>query len=192
MPNFTPNFALPYPAPDDAPCDFDEQWCEFTEGLDRAFDTLQVVADRTNPIIPIAVIEATVVLSVPSNSKVPFDTVIVDTAGMTDMDADPFTITIKRPGRYTLAGGIEALTAFPGVPPGFFGISIISSGSLNAETYDFALGPVPLGVTTERTVISLNPGTQVQMSYTFGTVGSFQVNWAWLAVAWHSDTEVPL
>src|SRR5688500_14304081 len=103
----TPIFSLPYPGPSDAPCDFAEQWCDFTEAIDGVFTTFEAGIARTMPVIPLAIMRLTTVQLIPNLQRVPFDAVAADTAGMTDIASDPFHITITRAGRYTVSGGLE-------------------------------------------------------------------------------------
>ncbi len=87
MPNFTPNFNLPYPAPTDAPCDFDEQWCDFTDAVTSVLDGFQATVDRTYPVIPVAASGikgfegALTSTPVQQSSPIPMQQALVDTAG---------------------------------------------------------------------------------------------------------------
>lgn len=106
MPNFTPNFNLPYPAPTDAPCDFDEQWCDFTDAVTSVLDGFQATVDRTYPVVPVAAVvrrnfeDVTTPTPIPSSESLsgffvlPTDTVLVDTAGWIDPDLGPELIKV--------------------------------------------------------------------------------------------------
>ena len=100
MPVLTPNFSLPVPGALDAPCDFPQQWCDFTNGVQNVLDTFEAIADRTNPVVPLAkmTLSRTVVLA--ETSLVPFDSLILNNANMIDFDSSNTTIVIKRPGRF--------------------------------------------------------------------------------------------
>jgi len=192
MPSTTPNFGLPYPSPSDEPCDFAEQWCDFTEAIDAVFATFQEAIDRTVPTIPIAAIRKTTASSVQNLVPIPFDTVLVDTADMTELDVDSFHINVTRRGRYTVVGFLEKLSA--GTP---------LNGQITMLISGNTVGSVALAGGIERggafvyrfnaflPVISLEVGEQVSLLFNTGASGSSTVNLASLSLAWHSDTEVP-
>ena len=192
MPNTTTNFALPYPAPSDEPCDFPQQWCDFTNAIDAVLDGFQTTIDRTVPVIPVALLQQSSPLFVVNGGAVPFDTLLVDTAGMVDMDSNPYQIIIQRTGRYTVGGGMLCPTENPPFPPAFIGITI-DEPSIQFSTFDYAY-PGPnniIHMNTSVPVATLNAGEAVQLMLNRGSVGNFQVESAWLGVFWHSDTEVP-
>lgn len=192
MPNLTPNFGLPYPGPGDAPCDFPQQWCDFTDAIDTILDGFQVTIDRTVPVIPVALLQQPSAQFVVNGGAVPFSTLLVDTAGMVDMDSNPYQITIRRTGRYTVAGGMLCPTETPAFPPAFIGITI-DEPSIQFSTFDYAY-PGPnniIHMNASVPVATLNAGESVQLMLNRGSVGNFQVDAAWLGVFWHSDTEVP-
>lgn len=191
MVSLTPNFSLPYPSASDEPCDFAEQWCDFTEAVDDVFDTFQEAVDRTVPTIPMAAIRLTVPYQAVNLAPVRFDTVLIDTAGMTDLDVDPFRITITRRGRYTVTGFINKLTA--GVPLNSqISLLVYSQSGFNilAGTIDRG-GGFPYRINSYVPVALLEVGEQIELSFNTGTSGTSQVDSASLSVAWHSDTEVP-
>jgi hypothetical protein len=192
MPNTTVNFALPYPAGTDAPCDFAEQWCDFTAAIDGVFDTFQSAIDRTIPVVPVAITLMTIPTSVFNSGLIPFDTVLVDTAGMTDMDTDPYTITIKRPGRYTVAAGI--LKPSTGAPPAPGQTSIFALPEFDAQAVVNDLGPgggVLYYLAAYFAVETYAAGDQIQLSFSVGNQALWPITSAHLSVLWHSDTEVP-
>lgn len=192
MPNLTPNFSLPYPAATDEPCDFPQQWCDFVDTIDGILDGFQTTIDRTVPVIPVALLYQSTGIDVANGGAIPFDTLLVDTANMTDMDENPFTITIRRTGRYSVGGGILALTEGPAFPPSFIGVTI-DEPSISWSTFDYGFaGPndtIHLNVTVP--VASLAAGEEVNLMLNRGAVGTFPIVSAWLGVFWHSDTEVP-
>lgn len=187
MPNFTPNFALPYPSASDAPCDFDEQWCDFTTAVDSVFTTFDTGLARVLPVVPVAVLARTVPVDISSNLKVTFDTVVIDTAGMTDLDADPSVITISRPGCYTIAGYIL----------------LESSGLVDTSIALLVNGPsfTVIAEVLDRGVInySINAYSPIQdtlagavtMNFNPPTVAVHTVSQAWMAVMWHADRQNP-
>lgn len=189
MPSTTPNFALPYPSPSDEPCDFAEQWCDFTAAIDGIFGTFEAGIARTVPTVPLAILRCTVQQPVPNLQLIPFDTVSADTASMTDINADPYNITATRFGRYTVSGGLE----------------LGSSGIVNNQTAMIIQNP-DFTITADaldrgnafiyRTngfmpTITLNPGEKVGMTFNVGGEMNVTVFAAWLAVYWHADREVP-
>jgi hypothetical protein len=191
MPNNTVNFNLPYPASTDEPCDFAQQWCDFTTALDLVFDDFQAAIDRTIPVVPVAILKLTETTNVLNFSPIPFDTVVVDTAGMTDMDVDRFTITIQRPGRYTVAGGIIKPTAGAPVPNQ---TSIFVEPEFDAQSivHDFGGGGgVLYHLAAYWAVGTYQVGDKVRLSFSVGSQNLFAISTAWLCAAWHSDTEVP-
>lgn len=192
MPNTTINFSLPYPSPDDDPCLFAEQWCDFTDSIDSIIGTFQAGADRAIPVIPAAMLRRTTSINVINGNIIPFTDVVIDTANMTDLDADPYRITIPRTGRYTVGAFMEK----------------VSSGTVNSQITLFIRGELPsnLDITTSTLdrgaavtyfvpaygpVTTLQQGDRLGIFFTTGVATSQQVNAAWLSVIWHSDTEVP-
>jgi len=190
MPNTTINFDLPYPSGVDRPCDFAEQWCEFTAAIDGVFDTFQAGIDRTIPVIPMALVQLTAPASVFNFNPIPFDTVLVDTAAMVDMDVDPFTITIKRPGRYTVAGGIQK----PSISSGTAQTSIFIQPENDAQAIVNDIGTdgvIVYCLDAYKSVETHAVGDQIRLAYSVGTSNFFTISSAWLSAVWHSDTEVP-
>lgn len=187
MPSNTINFNLPYPNDSDEPCDFAEQWCDFTAALDGVFDTFQSAIDRTIPAVPMAIIQRTSQVSIGNFNPISFDTVLVDTARMTDIDADPFTITIKRPGRYTVAAMVSMTTTVVGAEISIF---IEPNFTAQAEVIDKGAG-VLYYLTTLLPVETHAVGDQIRVAFSVGNQNFFFVEEAWLAAIWHSDTEVP-
>jgi len=190
MPSTTPNFALPYPSPSDEPCDFAEQWCDFTEAIDAVFATFQEAIDRTVPAIPIAAIRKTTASSVQNLVPVSFDTVLVDTANMTELDVDSFHITVTRRGRYSIVGFLEKLSA--GTP-----LNSQITLLVGSDNFTILAGGIERGgafvyrFNAYTPVRSLEVGEQVRLYFNTGTTGSSTVNMASLSLAWHSDVEVP-
>ncbi|HSJ76766.1 MAG TPA: hypothetical protein VK899_11420, partial [Gemmatimonadales bacterium] len=82
----TPNFSLPVPGPLDAPCDFPQQWCDFTDGVQTVLDGFETMADRTNPVVPLAKMQLLNTVNLLETSTVPFDTLTLNNAGMVDFD----------------------------------------------------------------------------------------------------------
>lgn len=187
MPDFTPNFDLPYPSPTDRPCDFATQWCEFTGAVNSVLDVFTAGADRAEPVIPAALARMSVGRNVINLNPIPFDEIVMDTAGMTDLDADPYTITVQQTGRYTVAGFVEKASS--GVVDSQLGL-FIDPTSIVWVIIDRGVGP-SYWLPAYTPSYPLNAGETVQLRYNSGTATSQMVFTAWLAVIWHADTEVP-
>lgn len=193
MPSNTVNFSLPYPNGSDAPCDFAQQWCDFTDAINNVMAFFQAGIDRAIPVIPAALLRTSISRSIPDRNPIPFDEVVLDTAGMTDLDADPYRITIPRTGRYTVSAFISKQTN------GVLTPSEIGLRAENELTLDFHVNAsiLDLGVAVTYYVpastpaLSLVSGDRVQIAVNSGTFVSQTIDSAWLAVIWHSDTEVP-
>lgn len=189
MPNTTPNFALPYPSSTDSPCEFDEQWCDFTEAIDNVFVNFESAITRTVPAVPVAILRQTIPGSFFNFNAIRFDTVLVDTAQMTDMDADPFAITIQRPGRYTVAAGMEKITSGISLPRF---TSLFAEPSFNAQSQLLDRGAgVSYFLNAYFAVETYAAGDKIRLSFSIGTQVFVPIVSSWLAVVWHSDTEVP-
>lgn len=194
MPSSTVNFALPYPAPTDQPCDFDEQWCDFTDAIDAVFAVFQAGIDRAYPTIPMAMVQQTVSRNILNLEDHPFDTVAIDTAGMTDLDADPFHITIPRPGVWTLACGM----IFPSpalVLNGFLGMQVTQdvfggfSVDCQAMSLDRGAG-VDYHLTAYAPARFLPQGLRLGVTHNFGNVSVKTITSTWFSVSWHADAMV--
>lgn len=190
MVNLTPNFSLPYPSASDEPCDFAEQWCDFTQAIDAMFDTFDEAVDRTVPTIPMASIRLSTGYDAINLNPVRFDTVLIDTAGMVDLDVDPFRINITRRGRYSVMGFISKISA--GTPLNSQITLLVGSSSFTilAGAIDRGAG-FPYRINAYIPVVSLEVGEQVILYFNTGASGTSGVTTASLSVAWHSDTEVP-
>lgn len=190
MPNETVNFHLPYPNGTDQPCDFAEQWCDFTEALDGVFDTFQTAIDRTIPLVPLAILQQTVTRTVANFGAIQFDTVLADTAGMTDIDVDPFSITIRRPGRYTVGAMLQKSTV--GAPFITAYTSVFANPHVNAvaDLLDRGAG-VGYYFNPYFPVDSYVAGDKITLSFSVSAQPTIPIEASWLAVIWHSDTEVP-
>ena len=195
LPDFTANFALPYPNATDEPCDFDEQWCDFTEAVETVFARFQAGIDRAYPTIPIAMLQQTTPRSILNLENTLFDTVAIDTAGMTDIDADPFHITIARPGVYTLAAGM--LFPSPAITlNGYLDISLTQSffGGFSVSVQNQALdrgAGVDYHISAYGPARLLPQGLGIGLTHNFGNQSVKTITSSWLAVFWHADSMVP-
>lgn len=185
----TPLLGFPYPGSLDRPCDFDESWCLFTGALDDAFARFESALDRMNPAVPAAMLQLTTQISIGNGNAIPFDTVVIDTAGMTDLDSDLYGITIPIDGRYTIAGYNKQLTG------GLLNQQIsmtVGSPSTGIQHLildrNVALG---YGNVVDFDVFSFAAGDRITMTtFESGTTARTLLE-AWMAVYWHADQEAP-
>lgn len=190
MPNNTTNFNLPYPASTDEPCDFAEQWCDFTEALDGVFDGFQAVIDRTIPVVPLAILQQTVSRDIPNLGAVQFDTVLADTAGMTDIDVDPFHITVRRPGRYTVGAMLQKQTVGAPFITAYTSVFVNTHVNAIADLLDRGAGGTYY-FNPYFPVDTYAAGDKISLSFAVSAQPTIPIEESFLAVIWHSDTEVP-
>jgi len=190
--NYTPLMGLPYPNGLDAPCDFDESWCTFTGAIDDVFTRWEAAINRTTPAAPFAMLQLTTQITIGNGNLVPYDTVVADTAGMTDLDSDLYGITIVKGGRYSIAfyakqltGGIvnAQISATAG------GQSLAQQNSISHLILDRGAG-IGYGNNCDFEVFTFLPGERITMSTFESGASSRTLQEAWLAVCWHADTEV--
>jgi hypothetical protein len=189
--NYTPLMNLPYPNGLDAPCDFDESWCAFTGAIDDVFTKFEQAINRTTPAVPFAMMQLTTQITIGNNNIIPFDTVVADTAGMTDLDSDLYGITIPKTGRYSMAfyflqatGGVvngQIVGTMGGVTSGF---------TISHQILDRGAG-INYGCTTDWEAATLLQGDRITMSTFESGANSRTLIEAWMAVYWHADQEVP-
>lgn len=191
MPNFTPGFALPYPDALDSPCDFAEQWCDFSAAFQEGLDGFQAILDRTNPTIPIARLLVTTPTTMTSGTRIIYDTLSVDTASWVDFDANPSTLIIDRGGIFVLiasattlgiAGGV-VYTLSIGVDDGITPAAVTNQRETTITGQSIAFNAVALIAVTVPTTISTT------LSCDFG--GTLALERATLSVFWHSDRAAP-
>lgn len=103
---------LPYQTGADRRCDAPDAWRDFLAQFEAQFRPLSNLAARLSSA-PMAVVERRTPWDVAtlgsSGGQVQFDTVIVDTDGMVNLDLDSRSITPQRPGWYLGYGWIRAL-----------------------------------------------------------------------------------
>lgn len=187
---FTPNFLLPYPSGGDEPCDFPQQWCEFTEAANAVMAQFQSTVDRTVPVIPIARLELTTPLAVVANDNITFDTLSVNTAGWVDFDVDPAGITINQGGRFAVTGNAH-IQPSPVVSGNYVGVSVvIGNTAFNDTTRDRQT--TVMGVSTGG-IQFINTSTRITLNciQTGATLVQPTFNSACLTVWWHADTATP-
>lgn len=187
MPLFTPNFALPYPDGTDAPCDFAEQWCAFSDAFQAGLDGSQAVVNRTNPAIPLARLEVTTSFTVNNSADIPFDTLSADTANFVDFDADPTSITINRGGIYIVVANAETLTQAGSTQYNMF----LNTGTTSInDQQEVAVVPQSIGFSASVIKPVTTPARcRITMSSDNGT--TILVQRASLAVYWHADRVAP-
>lgn len=186
----TPLMGLPYPGPDDAPCDFDDDWCAFTGALDGVFDKWEAGLDRAYPAIAGAKLLLTEITSIGNFNPIPFTEVDFDTAGMTNLDADPFGITVQRAGRYTIAAFLEEDLASGGA--GAQEVLFIQWPSFNSESNEvLVLGAGTYRENTYWPVVDLLEGARVTLTSFLSAQPTRTARQAWLSVMWHSDVRRP-
>lgn len=182
---FTPVYGLEYPSALDAPCDFPEQWCAFTEDVEAVLGRFELGASRVLPAIPVAKVQVTEQVVVPEFAAIPFDTVSLDTAGWTDFDNNNRIITVPRTARYTVTANFTVAT----------------QGSLNS-TWSLLVANGPMSIVnaldrnandisiSAQTTGTIAAGNELSLLALAGvTIASYTVWSASLAVYWHADTE---
>lgn len=195
MPSNTPNFNLPYPNGSDRPCDFAEQWCDFTDSMNNVLALFQSGIDRANPVVPAAMLRISTPREIITLNLIPFDEVVFDTAGMTDLDADPYHIYIRRPGRYIFNGFMDKDTS--GVVDSQFTIFAQQELVAPGGQLDVTSNILDRGGGNDYLNVSYSPsqpliaGDRVSMFFNTGSSGTDEVNAAWMSVIWVADTEVP-
>ena len=191
--NPTPLLGLRYPNGAAAPCDFDEDWCVFADDIQVFFDRWQSALYRVYPAVPGALMHMTVARTVNQGELVRFDTVEFDNASMTDMDADPYTITIPRTGRWTVSGFMSQLHATSGDDQ--LGIFITDAAAGGVQVARDQMTDLVVNVTAyvqcETQVITLTEGARLQLGFFQSGAPPSQMIEAWMCAYWHSDAEVP-
>lgn len=195
MPSNTPNFNLPYPNGSDDPCLFAQQWCDFTGAINDVLALFQTGINRANPVVPGAMLRISTPKNIINNNLIPFDEVVFDTAGMTDLDADPYHIYIRRPGRYIFNGFIDKDTS--GVVNSQLSLSGQHELPAPGGQFDVTSAILDRGAGNDYLVTGYSPsqplvaGDRISMFYNTGTLTAQEVNTAWMSVIWVADTEVP-
>jgi hypothetical protein len=105
---------LPYQTGADRRCDAPEVWQDFLAQFEQQFRPLSNLAARLAQA-PIAVVERRTPWDVAtlgsSGGQVQFDTVIIDTDNMVNLDFDNRSITPQRPGWYLGYGWVRSLVS---------------------------------------------------------------------------------
>lgn len=186
MTAFTPNFALPYPTALDQPCDFAEQWCEFTDAANVVATRFETTVNRTVPLIPMARMTLTTPVSILNGGLVPFDSVSVNTAGWVDFDNSNTDITPDRAGFFVLnANALVQSTLSLGT---VLTLELPAVSNFQDNQIDRATSSVGLTVARIRQLTTPFP---LNIKISRSTVGNLQINAASFSVWWHADTATP-
>lgn len=194
MTSNTVNFNLPFPDGSDAPCDFSAQWCEFTQALDSVFGRFETSVNRTVPLIPLASMRVSAAVTLPAFSNIPYDTVVLDTAGWTAVDVNNTMISPDMAG--VLSMSTSALFA-----PGVGAIAFLldpsdSTGTLTepnlpySDQMDVNLSDVgiPLELAVMFSTGIWQPGLSgIQNNVGVSTLPTLVVKDATYTIYWHSD-----
>jgi hypothetical protein len=142
---------LPYQTGSDRRCDAPDVWRDFLAQFEQQFVPLSNLAARlASP--PIAVVERRTPWDVAtlgsSGGQVQFDTVVIDTDNMVNLDFDNRSVTPQRPGWYIGYGWIRALKSQIGVGD-LMSVSFTGGFAGNASNRDssdpvVALDPITL------------------------------------------------
>lgn len=196
MPVLTPNFLLPVPGPLDSPCDFATQWCDFITATQAVLDTFESVADRTNPVVPLAKMELRNRTLVADNTPVPFDTLTLNNANMVDFDSNNTTITIKRPGRYIMILNVYYATS--GVPLNLFvnqlqptGASTVQRTPAIGMELDMGVAGTGIGCVLTGVLYVTSPPVNASTIVEVLVGSTMTINSAALSLFWFADGATP-
>lgn len=186
MTAFTPNFNLPYPTALDEPCDFAQQWCEFTDAVNVVATRFETTVNRTVPAIPMARMTLTVPVVVLNGGLIQFDSVSVNTADWIDFDASNTDIVTDRAGYFVVTASVLVQTT------GVAGTTLAISGNTGLAVSDGQLdrNTSSLGLCLSYVVNLTTPQAHNILVSRSGT-GNIQINAACFSVQWHADTATP-
>ncbi len=186
MTSFTPSFGLPYPSALDEPCDFAQQWCQFTAAVNAVATRYETTVNRTVPVIPMARMTLTVPVVILNGGLVPFDSVSVNTAGWVDFDASNTDVSPDRAGFFVLNANVlfQTTTSLGTI----LSMQIPAVSNFQDNQIDRNTSSVGLSCTQIRQYTTPFP-INVQVSRS--TPGNLQINAASLSVWWHADTATP-
>jgi hypothetical protein len=189
--NQTASMGFPYPASTDAPCDFDEQWCEFTGAIDGVFDKWESGLNRAYPAIPAALLRQTELTTIINFNPIPFSEVVLDTAGMTNLDADPYGIVIPRAGRYSIFAAIEENDTSGGA--GAQSSLLVSSTDFNISESNIllVLGAGLYRNNVSAPVLTMTEGMRITLTVFLSGQATRTAPEISLGVYWHSDVVRP-
>lgn len=189
--------AIPVPAGTDPACDFSEDWCATTAAINAKVAAYQTALARAYPAAPMALLRRTEPLTALTLlAPVPMTEATFDTAGMTDLDADPTIITIQQTGRYMI--GAWLLTSTSAVVNNIVTATLNISGPVSGSVTGYALDrgnlnnavssfhPTPFSDGTE-----FIKGTKISLSTGITINTTTPILKASLFVGWHADQENP-
>lgn len=192
----TPNFSLPVPGPLDEPCDFAQQWCDFTDATQTVLDSLEAVADRTNPNVPMAKLELRGgARDLPADSLIPFDTLVLNNAGLVDFDASNSSITINRPGRFLAVCNV--LFTYNTVANMYFNMQFfpIGSGAISKSIgidHGLNIGLINVGMCATGIFYVTTPPVVVRVNVDMVTTPDVEsIELAALSLFWYADGASP-
>lgn len=186
--------AIPVPTGADPACDFAEDWCATTAAINAKIAAYQAALARAYPAAPMALLRRTEQLDTyTALAPIPMTEATFDTAGMTDLDADPTVITIQQTGRYIIRGYIQHLTT--GVLNNIAAVTV-NIGTAGATIAGFALDranfPVSMGAfhpTPFSDGTGFIKGTKISLSNS--SLLTPAIVKASLFVGWHADQVNP-
>lgn len=187
--------AIPVPAGTDPACDFSEDWCETAAAINAKIAAYQTALARAYPASPQALLRRTESLTALTVlAPVPMTEATFDTAGMTDLDADPTIITIQQTGRYMIRGWLLAATT--GVLNTLVTATLNISGPVSGSVIGYALDRVQIGVgsfhpTPFSDGTEFIKGTKISLSTSIPITATTPLIRASLFVGWHADQENP-
>lgn len=188
----TPNFSLPVPGPLDDPCNFAQQWCDFTDATQGILDRFEAVANRTNPNIPIAKMELRNTVHLTTDSHIPFDTLTLNNANMVDFDTSNTTIQIKRPGRFLAVANV--LFVYQPATTLYYTLDILSSAAEPASDSNLNIGLINVGSCAMAIfhVTSFLPrAVRLQVGVVSGVSTTLSIDLAALSLFWFADGATP-
>lgn len=186
MTAFTPNFALPYPTALDEPCDFAQQWCDFTDAANAVATRFETTVNRTTSVIPMARMTLTVPVVILNGGLVPFDSVSVNTAGWIDFDNSNTDIFPDRAGFFVISANVLVQTTFSlGT---VISLQVPAASQFQDNQIDRASSSI--GLTLGR-MLQITTPIPLSVQISRSTVGNLQINAAQFSVWWHADTATP-
>lgn len=186
MTAFTPNFNLPYPSALDEPCDFAQQWCDFTAAVNTVATRFETTVNRTIPAIPMARMTLTVPITILTGGTIPFDSVSVNTAGWIDFDTSNTDIVTDRAGYFVVTASVLVqTTAVAGTVLSISGNTGLARNDSQLDRNTSSLGLCISYITNPTTPQAHN------ILVTRSGTGNIQINAAVFSVAWHADTATP-
>ena len=169
----TPNFALPYPGALDEPCDFAQDWCAFTDAAAAVLADFQATADRVYPVEPVAKMELNTVTTITRNSVVPFD-----------------SVTVKRQGRFIAVFDACMQTTF--VANSRFLVDFDVAPSTLGQSQELDLATSSVAFCANAMYVTSTPPIDIYVVLdSTAAVATLEIQYASLAVYWHSDGVAP-